>query len=264
MSHSLKARWRTLSPLQRTFASACGAMLVGWTAVLLSPAARQGASVASPVTVPELSAPAAQQVRPSEPAVPATSAPAAAPTSDPLAALRLGLASDNAGTRIEALRAARAQHLSAALPELLQRDLAHDPDAAPTLIQTCAQLAQEATPQQRTAAMQQLGTWLHEASARNGDAARGEVSVLVETLASWRGQEVAPVLADTLQDERIPLHVQTVAVEGLGRLRAGTARAALTAFRARIAQSPPQAGFELELNREAVEAADRALARLTE
>ena len=266
MTNSLRQRWRTLSPWQRTMLSACVAMLVGWC-MLLSPSARQAHRLSSPL--PEV-APERAKVRaqpaPSAPAVmKAPSAPSsAAPAPDALGALRAGLASDNAGTRIEALRTAADQNLGEALPELLQRELAADPEVAPTLIQVSAQLAQHAAPAPRSAALTRLTGWLHTESARaaGDDAARGNVSVLVETLSRWNGQEVVPALSETLQDAHIPLHVQTVAVQGLGRLRAGQARAALTAFRARIAQSPPHGGFELELQQEALQAADRALARL--
>ena len=276
MTHSIRQRWRAFSPWQRTLASALGAMLVGWSAVLLSPALRRGAShgpsleVAAPA---EPAAPSAVQVTPSAaqatPTPPRSAASAPVPATpgvdaraSALAALRTGLASDNAGTRIEALRAARDQHLTEALPELLQRDLAQDPDSAPTLIQVSAQLAQEAQPLQRTAALTQLDTWLKQEVARAGDAARGNVSVLVATLAKWQGREAAPALVEVLQDQRVPLHVQTVAVDGIERLRAGSARAELATFRARIAQSPPRGGFELELHQEALQAAERALAKL--
>lgn len=265
MTHPMRQRWRAFTPWQRTLASALGAMLVGWSALLLSPAARRGTSSHAPLA-PLTESPEQGVVPAQPPATPAAAPRPVEPAADAqlaaLAALRSGLASDNAGTRIEALRAAGDQQLTDALPELLQRDLTSDPDSAPTLIQVCAALAQHAQPAQRTAALTQLSAWLNTEVARPGDAARGDVSVLVETLAKWQDREVVPVLADTLQNPRIPLHVQTLAVEGLGRLRAGTARAALGAFRARIAQSPPHGGFELELHQEALQAADRALAKL--
>ena len=264
MTHPMRQRWRAFTPWQRTLASASGAMLIGWSALLLSPAARRSTSSHAPI------APVAEEAAPRVEPAGATPPPATARTAGPsqpvadaaLTALRSGLASDNAGTRIEALRAAADQQLTQALPELLQRDLGADPDSAPTLIQVCAALAQHAQPAQRSATLRQLSAWLNAEVARTGDAARGDVSVLVETLGRWPDREVVPVLADTLQNPGIPLHVQTLAVEGLGRLRAGSARAALGTFRARIAQSPPHGGFELELHQEALQAADRALAKL--
>jgi len=248
--------------------SACVAMLVGWCLVL-SPSARRAARLGS---TPRPGAPEAaeprepavpQQVQPA-PATPAPTRPSApaAPAVEPLAALRAGLASDNAGTRIEALRTAADQNLTEALPELLTRELPRDPELAPTLIEVSAQLAARAAPPQRAAALDQLGRWLHEESARDANDARGNVSVLVETLSKWDGQDAVPVLTETLRSERIALQAQTLAVQGLGRLRAGSARAALTTFRARIAGAPAPGGFELELQQEALQAADRALARL--
>ena len=271
MTNTIRQRWRTLTPWQRTFLSAGFAIFVGWW-LLLVPASRPRPFETSvPEEAPVTSGPAAPvQVKPAAPQAPSTAptvqAPVAPPqapvAADALSALRTGLASDNSGTRIEALRSAADQGLTQVLPELLARDLPQDPELAPTLIQVSAQLAQRAEPQQRTAALGQLTSWLQAEQARDADAARGNVSVLVETLAKWNGQEVVPVLSETLHSERIPLHVQTVAAQGLGRLRAASAREELTRFRARIAQSAPRGGFELELQQEALQAADRALARL--
>jgi hypothetical protein len=181
---------------------------------------------------------------------------------EPLTALREGLASDNAGTRIEALRKLADQRSVEALPELLALDVARDPELAPTLIQVSAQLAQQADAPQRGAAVAQLSRWLKAESARASADARGNVSVLVETLGALASPEAASALIDVLHNDQLPLHVQTLAVEGLARLASPAAQAALQQFRATLTQTERQ-GFELELQREAERATDQALARLS-
>jgi hypothetical protein len=88
------------------------------------------------------------------------------------------------------------------------------------------------------------------------------VSVLVETLSGLADPRAASALIAVLQSDTLPLHVQTLAVEGLARSESASAQAALEQFRARLGQSERQ-GFELELQREAEHATDRALARLS-
>jgi hypothetical protein len=179
-----------------------------------------------------------------------------------LAAFREGMASDNSGTRVEALRQLEKDGTVEALPELLQRDLAGDPEVAPTLIQVTSQLAQRAPRSERGAAAEQMSTWLRSESAREGDDARGNVSTLVESLSRLSSPKTQPALVEVLQNDKLPLHVQTLAVDGLSHFSNPESRAALEAFRDRLAQDKRE-GFELELQREAQQATDRALARVS-
>jgi hypothetical protein len=155
------------------------------------------------------------------------------------------------------------QRTTAALPELLALDVARDAELAPTLIQVTGQLAQRARAPQRGAAAAQLASWLATESARPEADARANVSVLVETLGSLKDPQAERALIDVLQSDKLPLHVQTVAVEGLARFASPSAQAALEAFRTRLGQGEQRQGFELELQREAQSATDRALARLS-
>jgi uncharacterized ParB-like nuclease family protein len=264
-------RWLQDRPKwQLTLALACAVGLLGWVSVLLSsePAATDEA-LAAPGAAGNSLAPSARG--------PATAPPSAAPAATPLpgsaaaaqpglAALREGLASDNSGTRIEALREARDRTQLEALPELLAFDIARDPEVAPTLIGVTAELARQAEPSERAAATHKLADWLRSESEREGSDARGNVAQLVEALSGMNTPEAVPALVDALQaqGERMPLHVQTVAVDGLARLGDASARDAVEQFRTRVAESAPASGFELELQKEAAQAAERALARLSQ
>jgi hypothetical protein len=265
-------RWQNLSAPQRVAAVASAAAVAVWTAVWIVPdvheAMPESAPTASAETVPPaVSEPAAAQVQAQATAAPQQPSterarPAEAPTTDPLAALRDGLASDNAGTRIEAVRKLAEQRTTQALPQLLAQDVARDADLAPTLIQVAGQLARRADAPQRAAAAAQLARWHLTESARPEADARANVSVLVETLSGLKDPQAESALIAVLQSDTLPLHVQTLAVEGLARSEGASAQAALEQFRARLGQSERQ-GFELELQREAEHATDRALARLS-
>jgi hypothetical protein len=279
----LKARWNRLSAPERVASVASVAAAAVWIAVGLSPArapldqVAQAPSMAAPSPEPsaapsETTGPAAAQpataqpptarVAPAAPRSHEVAAPTTAAPPDALAALRQGLASQNAGTRIEALRTLTAEQNVSALPELLARDLAQDADIAPTLVSVTAQLAQRAPAEARAEAASQLKRWLHSELSRQGNDARGNVSVLVEALGAVRDPAAAAGLIEVLQNDRLPLHVQTLAVQGLAHAQVPGAQEALTQFRARLAQTQ-SAGFEGELKREAEQLTDRALAQLT-
>jgi hypothetical protein len=265
-------RWLTSLPRWKlTLALACAVGLVGWLSLLSSrpdsadnPEPAATAAGASNSVTPHVNAsPSRESVRPRS--APETPPPAAAPaaTQDAIAALHQGLSSDNSGTRIEALRAARDGAQVQVLPELFAFDVPRDPEVAPTLIAVTAELARQAEPSQRTAAALKLGDWLRSESARDASDARGNVAQLVEALGAIDTPEAAPALIEALRGKRLPLHVETVAVDGLARLGDASAREAVEQFRARLTQTPPPAGFELELHQEAAQAADRALALLS-
>jgi hypothetical protein len=270
----IKARWNRLTPQERIASVASAAAAAVWIAVGLTPeraplALDQSAEPPSAAAAPRAE-PSPVQPAPSAPVPVVTSVPKVAvqpePAADPLALLRQGLASENSGTRIEALRKLVEQRTLNALPELLTRDLAQDPEVAPTLVEVTVQLAQRASAQARSEVASQLTRWLHTELARSGeqsDAARGNISVLVEALGSVDDPAASAGLIEVLQNEQLPLHVQTLAVQGLSRLHAPEARAALEQFRTRLGQTE-RAGFELELQQEAQAATDRVLAQLTQ
>jgi len=266
--HTAIKRWlMTLPKWKLQLALACAVGLLGWLSVLVSSSDPSKDAEPAAASEPGAGKPLQPRMTANGPATPEPNAPSVgAPTAsqpDALTALREGLASDNSGTRIEALRAVRDEARVEALPELLARDVARDPEVAPTLITVTAELARKAEPAQRTAATQKLSDWLRSESAREGADARGNVAQLVEALGAMNTPEAVPALVEALEGDRLPLHVETVAVDGLAQLGDTSARAAVEQFRARLAANPAPTGFELELHHEAEIAADRALARLS-
>lgn len=243
--------------------------LVGCTAIALAsialiPVHRDGATPASQTrTTPAAvaTAPASVQARARARAQASTQPPAeqtAALRSSTLAAL----ASDNAGDRIDAVRAVRDRHAVELLPDLLALDPARDPDLAPTLISVSADLANqaEATPAQRTAAATRLARWLDSESQRQGADARGNQSLLVEALGRLNTPEAVIALSHALDSDQLPVHIGTLAAEGLARIGDPSARPAVEKFRERLAAQPAADSFSQELRSEALATADRALA----
>lgn len=268
-------RFRKLSTSARVASLASVAAVAVWSAILIAPdvnedGAEEAPAAQPPATQPSATqAPVAQPPAASQPPVPAAKAvtplqPANKPAqpSEARATLREALASDNSGARIDALRTLAERRRVEVLPELLTLDVARDPEIAPTVFQVTGRLAQHADPAQRGAAFSQLSRWLQSESARDSADARGNVSVLVETLADFQAPEAERALIGVLQSEQQALHVKTLAVEGLAKLGTPAAQTALTQFRAQLGETQRQ-GFELELQREAEQAADRALARLS-
>lgn len=203
----------------------------------------------------------------------ASSQPAAAPATPPVApTLQQGaelrtstlqaLASDNAGDRIEAIRAVRDRHAVELLPELLALDPARDPDLAPTLISVSADLANQAGDAPRSAAAAQLAAWLSSETqrARAATDARANQSLLIEALGRLNTPESVAALSQVVESEEVPVHVATLAAEGLARIGDASARPAVERFRARLVEQRAADSFGRELQTEALATADRALA----
>jgi hypothetical protein len=193
--------------------------------------------------------------------------PAASPT-QPSAAdqaahaqLLQRLSSENSGDRIEALRSLESAGAVELLPSLLQLDLPADPEVAPTLIGVVTKLSMQADATQRSAVAQRLAAWLQTELARDARDARGNTASLIEALGKIDSPEATRALSQALDAQRLPLHVETVAVQGLSRSAdAAQARPAVERFRQRLEQAPAADSFERELQQEAISAADQALA----
>lgn len=249
-----------------TLAAGCTAIALGFVALAPLHHDDTATSLAPSTTL----APAAPPARTQSPTSPSSAAqPASSQTpSDQTAALRsstqAALASDNAGDRIEALRAVRDRHAVELLPDVLALDPARDPDLAPTLISVAADLANqpEATPAQRTAAATRLANWLDSESQRQGADARGNQSLLVEALGRLKTPESVTALTHALDSDQLPMHIATLAAEGLAHIGDPSARPAVEKFRARLAAQPVADSFGQELRSEALATADRALASL--
>ena len=280
--------WNRLSAKQRVVLVASVAAAALWTAVWVSPSddvAVESQQEAAPTAAPVVSAPAQQApettaAAESQPAAEGQAAEQpqhtdhvtrAAPASEQqakpvneqaLAAFREGMASDNSGTRIEALRQLDKDGTLEALPELLKSDLTRDPEVAPTLIQVTSQLAQRSPLRERGAAAEQMSSWLRSEGARDANDARGNVSMLVESLSSLNSPKTQGALIEVLHSEKLPLNVQTLAVDGLSHFTSPESKVALEQFREQLGKQQRE-GFDAELQREAEQATDRALARVS-
>ncbi|HKU39542.1 MAG TPA: hypothetical protein VJR89_15390 [Polyangiales bacterium] len=253
-------RWlRSLHP-KWLMAAAAIIAVASWLLLLprqapheLEPAPEQPQTTAAP------KAPNAQPAPPPAAAAPApTTAPTAPVTHE---ALWRRMASENSGDRIEALRAMRDAGAVDLLPNLLQFDLASDPEAAPTLISVATDLGVRGDEAQRSATARQLSQWLSREVAREGRDARSNTASLVEALGRIPSPEATRALVEALDGQDLPLHLETVAVQGLARTSdAARARPAVERFAARLKRTPASDDFARELQQEAVSTAERALA----
>jgi hypothetical protein len=242
-------------------AAACVACLLGWLALVPNWHDSEDS------TSSDESTPAAREIAaPASPPSAAASSPAPAqplPADDELRVRTLhGLASDNAGDRIEALRAVGDRHAVELLPDLLALEPARDPELAPTLISVSTKLAAESGEAQRSAAATRLAAWLSSEAQRTDADARGNQSLLIEALGKLNTPEAVAALSQALGSDQLPVHVATLATDGLARIGDPSARTAVEQFRTRVAEKPAADSFERELRSEALAAADRALAKL--
>ncbi|HKP56396.1 MAG TPA: hypothetical protein VJV78_06745 [Polyangiales bacterium] len=260
MDHSIKTRLlRALQGVRSlhwkwTLLAAALVAVLSW--LLLLPAPRGDDD-----GLPDGSQPTADAQKPASPSVAASPAQPTAAEPAPHADLLPGLSAENSGDRIEALRSIEAAGALSTLPSLLQFDLAADPEVAPTLIATVTKLSAHADSAQRSAVAQRLAGWLQSEQARDARDARGNIASLVKALGAIDSPEATRALSEALDAQQLPLHVETVAVQGLSHSGdAERARPAVERFRMRLQQAPAADGFERELQQEAMTAADRALA----
>ena len=166
------------------------------------------------------------------------------------------------GDRIAGIAALVDRGDVAALPWLQESVLAKQPELAPTIVLAVAKLAALAPDAQRDAAAQRLGEWLQAESSREGRDARGNVAVLVEALALTGSPAAVDALTVALDAQRLPLHVETLAVQGLFALGDPRALSAVRRWSERVAELPRGSGLEQALRSEAELAAQATLASL--
>jgi hypothetical protein len=150
----------------------------------------------------------------------------------------------------------------AALPWLLQTSLDQQPELAPMVIMTSAKLAALAPDPERDGAARRLGAWLQAESAREGRDARGNVAVLVEALGTVDSPDSVDALIAALEQQRLPLHVETLAVQGLFKLGDPRAFTPVQRWSERVAALPAADGLQEALRQEAELAARATLASL--
>jgi hypothetical protein len=199
---------------------------------------------------------------PTDPSAGAT--PAEAGAFD-LATLQNALSSTNAFERIEGVERAVENGMLEALPLLEVTNLSKDPDAAPAIIGAIPELASSGDDAARDEAAQTLGRWLHEESIRSSHSerdARGNVVLLVEALGSLRSPVAVDALAHALDARDLPLHVETLIVQGLFDLADSSALDEVERFESRVDALPETSGLDEELRKEALMAARAARLRL--
>lgn len=255
-----RLRGKLRAPLAPALGVASAATLVCWAAVMWGPGSDAPSRSSDPAHVVQPAQPAPPRLAP-PPDVDSAGAKSAA--RDEHSAALLALESDDVGARIQALRAAREHGDVALLPRLLELDVAREPDVAPTLIGVAAELAQLADPQLKATAATRLGQWLRTESQRTSADARANVSVLAEALGRIDAPEASAALVEALDAESLPVHVASLAVQGLAHSGDPRARSAVERFRARLDEAPQtDDAFARELQAEAEQTADRALAML--
>jgi len=131
-------------------------------------------------------------------------------------------------------------------------DLPTDPEASPTIIHAVAVLGNKAGGRDQTRAAQQLGSWLGSEAKRDGADARGNVSVLVDALGDLGGRDAAVTLASALDQDALPLHVETLAVQRLDALGYRETEPAVERYAARVAALPTTDGIDDLLRQEAL------------
>jgi HEAT repeat protein len=200
-------------------------------------------------------------------AVPArtSSALAASSTSvdgDPaLGELARGLRATSHADRIDAIEAAVERRAIQSLPLLQSLIPASDPEIAPSVIYAVARLGNIAPPATRDRAARTLADWLEQESGRAEDGARdarGNRAALVEALGVIGGPTAVDALMAALDGQRLPLHLETIAVQSLSELRDPRVLATVSRFAERIAALPEASGFEQQLRREAMASARAA------
>jgi hypothetical protein len=195
---------------------------------------------------------------PPPPSPPRSTSP---PPDDRAAALRDALTWTDDAARIDAIESAMTAGAVETLPVLEGVDLPRDPEAAPTIIHAVAVLGREARGGEQVRAAVQLGAWLGEESRREGADARGNVSVIVDALGDLGGRDAVRALGAALDQDALPLHVQTLAVQRLVALGDPEAQPAIARYAARVAVLPPADGIDESLREEALAVAAGGLQR---
>lgn len=180
---------------------------------------------------------------------------------DPVSALAAALEAGDDVKNVEAIEAVVAARATNALPLLVKVRLPDAPHTAPTVIAAIATLGNELPPRERREPALTLVKWLHDESRRDGRDAAGNTSVLIDALADTKQREAIEALAAVLDDEVLPLHQETLAVQRLAELGSPLARRPIERFAARVEAMTPKEDDE-GLRREALSAARDALARL--
>ncbi len=242
--------------------------------------ASETATKASPTTV-AASAPPVRVGRPtasgSRPMASAPSTTPDAPPSDVLASVReakrvqsdattaalvRALDEGDAPAKIEAIDELVKRKHVAALKPLMKVDPADDPYVGPTAMLGLGQLARDADPAQREAAVTRFAKLLEQEKARQGMDSPGNMLVIFEALGKIGTPSAAHLLEQELVDPVHPTAAKVAIVDALEACGQSSSVVALTAFRTKF-QVSAQDEFEREIEQDLVKALDRAIATLS-
>jgi len=170
-------------------------------------------------------------------------------------------ASEDPFAQREAIAASLARKDVSALPDIERVDITKNGYVAAAAIDAVGKLGAIAPEPARTEAVRTLHRWLKQESKRTTNDAAGNVSILVDSLADTHSSEAIAPLVEALDSTTQPLHIETRIVEALVALDAKTAAPSVERFAARVRARTPADDFERELAKEALAAADAALAK---
>jgi hypothetical protein len=184
----------------------------------------------------------------------ATAAPSVAPTAS---------ASSDPFAEREAIVAAVERKDVSMLPTLAKTDLAKNGYVAAAAIDAVGKLAAIAPEPARHDAVETLKRWLKDETARGKTAndAIGNTSLIVDALKTSGSPEAAAPLIAALDAGDQPLHIETRIVQTLDAMDAKSAAPVVEKFATRVKSLTPHEELERELQKEALEAADAALAK---
>lgn len=195
---------------------------------------------------------------PPAPFAPTPPPPRSAPTT--ATSLADALATGTDFEKIAAIDAAVDAGDRSALEVLGAVDLKEQPGVAPKIIHGLAALASKSSPRDRAKATGTLATWLKDETSRRGRDAEGNVVNLVEALGEAGDPGSVDALTDALDERRLGLPVETLAVQQLGSLGDRRAEGSVARLMARLqAMSPSEDAFDEQLRREAIAAAQTFL-----
>jgi hypothetical protein len=140
-------------------------------------------------------------------------------------------------------------------------DLTKDGHVAAAAIDAVGKLAADAPEPAKKEAVRQLADWLRQESKRGTNDAKGNVSILVDSLADTGSDEAIEPLVEALDSASYPLHIETRIVQSLERLDAKSAAPSVERFAARVGKLTPADDMEKALAKEAIDEANAALAK---
>lgn len=177
------------------------------------------------------------------------------------AVLMRALDSDDSPAKLEAIDELVRRKHGPALGRLLKMDPADDPFVGPTALLGVGQLAREADPASRDAAVTRLEKLLESEKARQGMDSPGNILVIFEALGRIASPSAARVLERELVDPAHGTAAKVAIVDAIEECGQRSSVSALAAFREGF-QVTAQDAFEREIEADLVKAIDRAITEL--